>query len=142
MDLRISINRRRIGVTINIIALFLLVLVFELIKFEVGISKVLGISLIGFVLIVLIASFIYVFVYTGAWNMSHQKTGKLDERQIQVVLNAIRYSYSIFIIFTLIIIYGFALLEKGPVDVVIAAALLYMAHILPASVLAWTEKEL
>jgi hypothetical protein len=38
------------------------------------------------------------------------------------------------------IIYGFALAERGPIDVVIAACLLYLAHILPAAIVGWKEK--
>ena len=60
----------------------------------------------------------------------------LDERQIQVILKATRISYSIFVIVVLILIYGFALIAKGPIDVVIAAYLFYLAHLLPASILA------
>lgn len=60
----------------------------------------------------------------------------LDERQIQVILKATRISYSIFVIVVLILIYGFALIAKGSIDVVIAAYLLYLAHLLPASILA------
>jgi hypothetical protein len=33
------------------------------------------------------------------------------------------------------------MLGLGVIDVVIAAALLYLAHIIPASILAWSEKE-
>jgi hypothetical protein len=142
MDHTISLERRRISVVLNIISVILLVFVFELIKFEVFSEKILGFILLGLLLIIAIVSFIYVFGITGVWKMSHQKLKNLDERQIQVVLNSIRISYSIFVIFTLVIIYVFALLEKGPVDVVIAASLLYLAHILPASIMAWTEKVL
>ena len=67
---------------------------------------------------------------------------KLDEREIQVVLKSLRISYSIFTIFCLIIIYGFALIASDPVDVLIAGTLLYMAHTLPAAVVGWNEKNI
>jgi hypothetical protein len=130
------------GIATNLIALVLLVVVFELIKYKVIIGKIPGLFMIGVALIVVIASFIYAFGLTGAWKLSHQRIKNLDERQIQVVLHSIRISYSIFVIIVLLVIYAFAILEKGPVDVVLAAAMLYLANILPASILAWTEKEL
>jgi hypothetical protein len=123
-------------------ALFLTVFVFELIRFETGIGNLLGFTMMGLFMIIVILSFIYVFGSTGIWKMGHQTMKNLDERQIQVVLNATRISYSIFVILVLIIIYGFALIEKGPIDVVFAASLLYLAHILPASILAWTERDI
>jgi hypothetical protein len=138
----LSKKKRRIGVVLNIAALFLTVFLFELIRFDMGIGKIAGIVLMGLSLVKVILSFIIVFVSTGIWKMSHQRMKALDERQIQVILNATRISYSVFVIVALILIYGFALIEKGPIDVVIAASLLYLAHLLPASILAWTEKEI
>jgi len=58
---------------------------------------------------------------------------------MQVMLVSLKYSYSIFSIVTLIIIYGFAVVEQGPIDVVIAACLLYLAHTLPAAITGWKE---
>jgi len=138
----LSKKKRRIGVVLNIAALFLTVFLFELIRFDMGIGKIAGIVLMGLSLVTVIISFIIVFGSTRIWKMSHQRMKALDERQIQVILNATRISYSIFVIVALILIYGFALIEKGPIDVVIAASLLYLAHLLPASILAWTEKEI
>ncbi len=141
MNKNISISNRRIGVMINFIALFLLVFVFELINLDLGLGRVAALILIVIFFITVIASFVYIYGKTGLWKLSHQHIRLLDERQAQVLTNAIRISYSVFVILTLIIIYGYALIRKGPIDVVIAAALIYMAHILPASILAWTERE-
>jgi len=141
MDTNISISNRRIGVLINFISLFLLIFVFELINHDVGLGLTLGLILIGIFFVIVIASFIYVYGKTGLWKLSHQHIKLLDERQVQVLSNALRISYSAFVIIVLIIIYGYALIKRGPIDVVIAGALIYMAHILPASILAWTEKE-
>ncbi len=138
----LSKKKRRIGVVLNITSLFLIVFLFELIRFDTGIGKAIGFMLIGFSLAVVIISFIIIFGSTGIWKITHQRMKALDERQIQVILNATRISYSIFVILVLFLIYGFALLEMGPIDVVMAAALLYLAHLLPASIMAWTEKEI
>ena len=91
-------------------------------------------------LLLFIVSFIKGFINTKLWRMSHTSTKNLDERQLQVLLNSLKYSYSIFTIITLIIIYGFAVAELGPIDVVLAGCLLYMAHTLPAAIIGWNEK--
>jgi uncharacterized Tic20 family protein len=138
----LSKKKRRIGVVLNFTALLLTVVLFELLRLDAGISRTASMILMGLSLMIIIGSFMAVFGSTGIWKMSHQRKKTLDERQVQVVLNAIRISYSIFVILVLILIYRFALIEKGPIDVVMAAALLYLAHLLPASILAWTEKDI
>ncbi|HKL32487.1 MAG TPA: hypothetical protein VJ919_08140 [Tangfeifania sp.] len=64
----------------------------------------------------------------------------LDERQNQVLLGALKNSYSVFTISVLLLVYGFALFDKQPIDVLLAACLLYVAHILPAAIIGWKEK--
>jgi hypothetical protein len=141
MERNISIKKRRWGVIINYSALILAVFAFEIIKYGVGLPSWIGFSLLGIFLLILILSFTYTFGNTGMWMLAHKKTGNLDEREIQVVTNAVRLSYSIFTIMVIVIVYLFAILGMGPFDVVIAATLLYLAHILPSSILAGTEKE-
>jgi len=80
------------------------------------------------------------FIKTKFWKMVHMSPKNLDEREMQVVLNALRYSYSIFTIVCLLIIYVFAIAEYQPIDVVLAGGLLYLAHLLPASIIGWNEK--
>ncbi len=86
-----------------------------------------------------IITFLKAFIYTGLWKMVHSHTS-LDERQTQVLLNALKNSYSIFTISVLVLVYGFAFVDKRPIDVLLAACLLYVAHILPAAIIGWKEK--
>jgi len=72
--------------------------------------------------------------------MTHASYKKLDEREIQVVFKATSISYSLFAIAILVIIYIFILSGLGQIDAVLAVSLLYFAHILPASIIAWNEK--
>ncbi len=72
--------------------------------------------------------------------MTHASFKKLDEREMQVVFKATSISYSLFVIVTLVIIYIFILSGLGQIDAVLAVSLLYIAHILPASIIAWNEK--
>jgi hypothetical protein len=85
-------------------------------------------------------SFNKAFIKTKYWKMVHTKSKNLDEREMNVVLNALKYSYSIFTILCLVIIYSFAIFEFYPIDVVLAGGLLFLAHILPASIVGWNEK--
>ena len=141
MKRNISKTKRRLGVIVNYMALILAVFIFEMVKYGMGLPGWTGLVLIGILLIVLIISFTYTYGMTGLWRLTHKKTENLDEREIQVVTNSIKISYSIFTILVILVIYLFAVLGMGPFDVVIAATLLYLAHILPTSILAWAEKE-
>jgi hypothetical protein len=91
-------------------------------------------------LVIYIISFIRTFIRTKYWKMVHTSLKNLDEREIQVVLNGLKYSYSIFAIVCLIIIYIFAFIEYHPIDILFAGALLLLAHTLPAAVVGWNEK--
>jgi Ca2+/Na+ antiporter len=94
--------------------------------------------LIGIILCILfVLSFFRAFMGTKLWQFVHAPENKLDEREIQVVLRSLKYSYSIFTIGAIVIIYGFALAVQGPIDVIIAGALLYLAHTLPAAIIGW-----
>jgi hypothetical protein len=80
------------------------------------------------------------FIKTKFWKMVHTSSKNLDEREMHVVLNALRYAYSIFAIICLAIIYAFAIVEYQPIDVLLAGGLLYLAHSLPAAIVGWNEK--
>ena len=141
MDRNIHMEHRRTGVMINYFALIMVLVFFELAKYGIGLPYWVGFTVAGLFLLILILSFIQVYIKSGLWRLTHKKTVNLDEREIQVVTHAIRISYSIFVIIVILLVYLFAILGLGVIDVVIAAALLYLAHIIPASILAWTEKE-
>ena len=91
-------------------------------------------------ILLLIGSSFLLFSRTPLWKMSHSPNDNLDERQLKVVLISLKYSYSIFTIVVLLLVYGFALAEHGPIDVVVAACLLYFAHTLPSAIVGWKEK--
>jgi cellulose synthase/poly-beta-1,6-N-acetylglucosamine synthase-like glycosyltransferase len=84
-------------------------------------------------------SFINAFISTKLWRFVHTSDKDLDEREMLVVLRSLKYSYSAFTILCLIIIYGFAIAGQGPIDVLMAGALLYLAHTLPAAIVGWQE---
>lgn len=91
-------------------------------------------------LLILLITFLRIFIKTKLWRMVHTSYKNLDEREVQVVLTSLKYSYSIFTIICLIIIYAFAITEFHPIDVLLAGGLLYLAHTLPAAIVGWNEK--
>lgn len=94
---------------------------------------------IGF-LVILLISFFRVFIKTKFWKMVHTSSKNLDEREILAVLNGLKSSYSIFTVTCLIIIYTFALIGYHRIDVLLAGALLLLAHTLPAAIVGWNER--
>jgi len=98
-----------------------------------------------------------VHIKTNLWRLVHTKYENLDERQIQVTHQSLRHSYGIFTVLILSVMFCIALLRVAPIQclltgssdavpddsmlMVIFAGLLYLAHTLPSSVIAWTERE-
>jgi hypothetical protein len=140
MKANTSLKNQRAILIINFIALLLFVIAFQITIFF-GISVKQGLIISGVFLLIFTLSFIKVYVKTGLWRFTHTKIRNLDEYQIQVLLQSIRKSYVVFVIVVLLLIYVYALIDKGPINVVIAAALLYIAHILPSSILAWKKAD-
>jgi len=135
----ISKVNRRIGIVINYLCLFGVVVFFHIGKSE-GWNIVI-ISVIILFLIGLLISFWINYTKTGLWKMIHSKSESLDERQIQVMHSALKYSYSAFAIITLGCMYYFVIFEGKQINVVLVTGLLYLAHILPASIIAWNERQ-
>jgi len=133
-----SRKQNRVWITLNYLSLFAVLTFFYTGKnFQWPIIFI--IIEIGSITILLF-SFFKAFIKTKFWRMVHTKSKNLDEREKNVVLNSLKYAYSIFTIICLIIIYAFAVAEFHPIDVVLAGALLYFAHTLPAAIVGWNEK--
>jgi hypothetical protein len=138
MEQHYSIRQNRLWIISNYASLVLFLILFYLSKELTWARSIIAVEVILFILFLF--SFRRAFVLTNFWKMVHSAKNRLDEREMQVVLNALKNSYVIFTIVCLLIIYGFAVAEKGPVDVIIAAGLIYLAHTLPAAVVGWHEK--
>ena len=138
MEQQLSKQSRRVWIIINYFSVALIVFFFYFGRFlDKPIVFFLG---GGFSLLIAGVTFYKTFMLTYLWKMVHSKSSVLDERQLQVVLNALLYSYSVFAIVILLLIYGFALVDKEPINVLVAACIIYLAHTLPAAVVGWTEK--
>ena len=137
MEEKKSIEKRRIGVILTLLSLGSLVIIFEYGKIEQW-NTALQIS--GIIsIIVFIVSLVLTFFKTGLWKFIHKPLKELDEREIALTSKSLRYAYSIFtvVVLALLLILAITTLQ---IDVVLVAALILFAHLLPASVIAWTEK--
>jgi len=144
MTIRESRSQRRSWVFVNYCSLFLLLIFWNALPWlEVdNIFRLL--SLVLFISMVAV-SFVIVQVRTGLWKLVHSRTDSMDERELQNVLVALRYAYGIFAVICLAVLFAQALFldltDIVFIDVLLASSLLYFAHSLPASILAWTMRE-
>ena len=101
-------------------------------------------GLISVFLAIALVSFLMLHVSTGLWRLAHSRADKLDERQIQVTHGALSRSYEIFtVICLLVMLFNAVIGDRGYYlfDAVLPVSLLYFAHSLPSSVVAWKERE-
>jgi hypothetical protein len=95
------------------------------------------------VVVILPVSFMLAHIKTRLWHLAHAKAETLDERQIQVTHESLRHSYSIFTVISLVMLLVTAVVSGGDdsILILIFVGLLYLAHTLPSSIIAWTERE-
>ncbi|MBN1213652.1 MAG: hypothetical protein JXA92_13855 [candidate division Zixibacteria bacterium] len=141
----VSLPGRRFGVFINYVSLALLLgwfYVAEKLGMDIALLAV-GLALF----VVVVVSFIIVHMRTRLWYLTHSPVDNLDERQREVTLDALRFSYSYFTVILLLLFLAFELLRRyssgfsGVSIMPVIAVMIYTAHTLPAAILAWTEKE-
>lgn len=129
----------RSGILSTLLSLSCIAIIFEYCQIH-GWSWIFTITEIV-LLIVFISSFGFSFANSGLWAFSHKSLKKLDEREIALVSKALRRAYSIFTVIILIYLLLVSLLEI-PVSMVVVASLIFMAHLMPASLIGWSEKEI
>ena len=108
-----------------------------------GVHNPVAVGLIGVCMITLVLSFLHIIWRTGLWRLTHTRVENLDERQVMVTREALRYSYVIFVPCSLLVMFAAAVAANHDwhfFDAVLPAGLLYFSHILPAIILAWREK--
>ncbi len=133
---------RRLRVCINVLVLLLFLGQFFIGQLEGFTSWRIG-TLLG-LLVAIVWYFFELHVRTGFWKLTHQRVDDLDEREIEVVHDALRIAYSIFTIGAILLM-GLLLFLHLPSDVlygsaaILVAWLLYVAHTLPGMVLVWRE---
>lgn len=139
MDIINTKGKRRTGVVFTFISLILIVLIFEYCIIKQWNTALTIIEIV--LLFVFVLSFVITFIKTGLWKFTHKPFEKLDEREIALTGKSLRYAYAIITVLILIILLSFSLLNKH-ISIVLIASLIIFAHILPASIIAWTEKRI
>ena len=128
------------AVIINYVSLILMLVIFYTVKL-LDCNKIFIIVEV-LPLIAIIISFNFAFNKSGLWKLVHRSQKKLDERELQIVHTAIKYSYSIFVIISLVLILLFAVAEGKPIDMLLVTSLIYLAHTLPAAVITFSGEEI
>jgi len=128
------------AVVINYVSLILMLVIFYAVLWF-GLNKIFIIVEV-LPLLAIIISFNFAFKRSGLWKLIHRSQKTLDERELQIVHKAIKNSYTIFVIISLALIILFAVAEGRPIDMLLATSLIYLAHTLPAAVIAFSEEEI
>ena len=131
-----SNENRKIGVILTILSLCAMVGIFECCKINRKINIFIATEIIAF--LIFLISFGLTYLKTGLWQFTHKSLKKLDEREIALTSKSLRIAYAIFTVIVLFLLLSLAIFN-AKIDVVLVAALIILAHILPASVIAWTE---
>ena len=134
-----SLAMRRGGVIVNYLTLVVFLILFFVVRNTGWDWKLVAGAVVS--LIIFVWTFIVIHPKTGLWKLVHMRFDKLDEREALVNYEALRLSYGIFAVICLLIIFINSAVERGNIHVLIAASLLYIAHTLPSSIIAWKEKE-
>ncbi len=141
MKRKLSQSKRRFTVIINYLSLLLALALFYFGKQQGWSGLVTGAEIM--ILAIALISFIYLHIGTGLWSLVHAKAERLDEREIQITRDSLHHAYGIFAVLALVVVFLNALSIGGgeSFDMLIFASLLYTAHTLPSSIIAWKERE-
>jgi len=131
---------RRTGILVNYAAIVLIGVLFYQGKYH-GWSAAILIGLFASAGIVA-AGFVRLHAKTHMWNFTHEKIEKLDERELQIILQSLRHSYMVFTVTCIIIVLALSLLagRHDSMLMLICVSLVYLAHTLPSSVIAWRSR--
>lgn len=98
-----------------------------------------------------VASFYKAIVVPGIWKLYRSKPLELDEREMGVILNATRASYTIFGVVSLVLLFSIVLsvrydvltlTHRGHFSLGLALVMFldFLIAVLPPSIIAWKEK--
>ena len=132
---------RRWSVVLNYLSVAVIAIIIDM-REALGLGAIPAVVIACGALALGLVTFIRLYWRTRLWRITHAGFKGLDERQVQVVYEALRNSYWIFAVVCLAILYANAVIGKGHIPILVAGSLLYSAHTLPAAVVAWTEKEI
>jgi len=121
----------------NYLSLIFIVITFQYLK-DIDWTWVFVTSEVFFITLFVISLY-YAYIKTGTWGFVHRSFEKLDERELKIVGKTSRISYAIFTIVALAIMLVLSVTEWR-INTIFTVALIYFAHILPASILVVKNK--
>lgn len=135
-------------IMMNYASAFLAVLLPLLIR-QLGLGLGWSGALLAFVVAALAFSHHRAFVRTGMWTLTHAKPRTLDERERELAHEALAGSYTWITVVLLFAMYLIILANDAaagaylgwvkPIAPVLAIALIYVAHSLPAAIIGWIQ---
>jgi len=130
------LKSNRFGIVVNYFSLFMMLFFFEwIVKFDQKENLILLVGLaVGLVLF--LSSFCKVYWKSKWWKYIHQTEQSYDERERESISNALRKAYASFAVIILMVLLIFAVFA-WEMDNVFVVVFLFLAHILPASILKW-----
>ena len=142
MEREMTTMKRRIGVVINYLCILLVLVLFYLGK-NAGWNIPLIIGVIAALAVAIVTLVVFHF-RTRLWKLVHTPIKELDERELQLTDKSLRYAYSIFSITCLLILahcfYNLTESRDSAMGALVLFSLIYLAHTLPSSIIAWMEK--
>jgi len=139
-------TRRRFLVALNYLSLILMNVCFYFVVRSRGASHLVDAAgLLALALV--IVTFIQGHLKSGLWKLTHTKGDRLDERELGITHYALGLAYNWFTVICLSILLTHAVvfslvpdLDFG-ITMPLVVSLIYLAHTLPGSILAWTQRE-
>lgn len=142
-----ALVNRRIGILVNYLSLAAIAVFVHLAETRGLVVWEIVVTLL--LVAVVVVTFIQTQVRTRLWNFVHARADRLDERELEVTHEALRRAYAIFTVTTLLLllffeVFFFARDAMMPRDLIRISFvfLLYLAHTLPAAVIAWSAPTL
>lgn len=139
-------QRRRTLVVVNYLFLVVMNVCFYFVYHHRHMTHL--VDALGLVALALVGlTFYRVHLQSGLWKLTHRRLEDLDERETQLTHHALRYAYAWFTVICLVLLMSHAVFYRlipaisFVITVPLAGSLIYLAHTLPGSVLAWTERE-
>jgi len=146
MDQSQNKGKLRSVVVVNYLCLVIMNLCFFYVTaYEVMTHMAAMLGILVFILVVFTS--VRVHMNSGLWKLTHAQAEMLDERELQVTHRAIHHAYGWFSIICLAIMLVHAFLVQMGSNmealntIPLVTSLIYFAHTLPGSILAWTERD-
>lgn len=132
----ISNNFKKTWIVINYLSLLFIIAIFMFRNIHNWHIMVLPTGIISISLFT--GSFYYAYWIPGTWKLLHSGKEYYKAGNQSNLLRVMRYSYQVFTILTILLFFVMTLLHCE-LNMLIVAALIYIAHVVPSSIYRWRE---